>query len=178
MKISDVFYLRSIEPPVGPPDVLAMAEGAGGCFNLYKVEWLKSFLSRDGSRMLCWYQSPDAESARLALRQLGSDMNAVWPGITTPEDFEQALQLDDANVLVELYFDEPVERNLANALASSSSLPDADITWIAGIQSTDELKLICLFKATDAQSVRLAFEQLELPLAAVWECSTLTPVLN
>ena len=128
--------------------------------------------------MLCWYRSPDAESARLALRQLGSDMNAVWPGTAVPEEFGQAPQLDDANVLVEFYFDEPIERKVADALASSSSLQDADITWIVGIRSTDELRLICLLRATDAETVRLAFERFELPLAAVWECDALTPIVS
>ena len=86
--MSDVFYLRPIDPPISPGDVHRMAQHAGGCFDLHRVDWKQSFLAADGGRMLCWYVAPDAESARLALRQLGSNMNAVWPGRVIGEGAE------------------------------------------------------------------------------------------
>ena len=97
--MSDVFYLRPLSPPATAAQVVEAASQAGGCFDLYRVEWLRSFLSADGDRMLCWYRSPDAESARSALRDLGSDLNAIWAG----EVFEQAptLALADCNCLLE-----------------------------------------------------------------------------
>src|SRR5690606_20963595 len=80
LRVSDVFYLRPIAPPVTPGAVLDLAAEAGGCFDLHRVVWTLSFLASDGGRMLCWYRAPDAESARLALKELGSDLNAVWSG--------------------------------------------------------------------------------------------------
>jgi hypothetical protein len=78
--MTDVFYLRPMDPPVKPEDLQGMVEYAAGCFNLHHVDWKHSFLSTDGRRMLCWYRAPDAESARLALRELGSNLHAVWAG--------------------------------------------------------------------------------------------------
>src|SRR5690606_23090864 len=85
-----VIYLRPMDPPVTAEDVLRSIDYVDGCFNLHRVDWVHSFLSADGGRLMCWYQAPDAESARLALRDIGSDMSAVWPcrllGGVTPRD--------------------------------------------------------------------------------------------
>src|SRR5690606_28898722 len=79
LSMSDVFYLRSIDPPITPEDVVLTAD-AGGCFDMHRVTWKQSFLSADGARMLCWYEAPDTESARIALRQLQANLEGVWPG--------------------------------------------------------------------------------------------------
>lgn len=99
--MSDVFYLRPVAPPITPADVQGMAQHAGGCFDLHGVTWEHSFLSADGGRMLCWYRAPDAESARLALRELGSNMNAVRAGTVTGEGPRSA-PLAAANVVAEI----------------------------------------------------------------------------
>ena len=96
--MSDVFYLRPISPAAAVEDVFAMAAQAGGCFNLHRVDWNRSFLAQDGGRMLCWYQAPDSESVRNALRQLGSDMKKVWTAQETGMD----LRMDELNLVIEL----------------------------------------------------------------------------
>ena len=78
--MSDVFYLRNMGTAIAPADIDEMLQHAGGCFDLHRVTWYRSFLAADGDRMLCWYQSPDAESVRMAMRDLGSDLSLVWPG--------------------------------------------------------------------------------------------------
>ena len=50
--MSDVFYLRPIVPAITPADVIEMSRHAGGCFGLHRVDWVRSFLSGDGGRML------------------------------------------------------------------------------------------------------------------------------
>jgi hypothetical protein len=77
-----------MDPPVKPEDLTGMIQFATGCFDLHHVDWKHRFLSADGRRMLCWYQAPDAESARLALRELGSNLHAVWTGKVTGEGAE------------------------------------------------------------------------------------------
>ena len=110
--MSDVFYLRPISPPATGEQVLAMAASAGGCFELHRVDWLHSFLARTGDRMLCWYRAPDAESARLALRDLGSDMSAVWRGQALAET--DSIDIDRVNLLTETVSDEPISLESAS----------------------------------------------------------------
>ena len=53
--MSDVFYLRPIDGPIGPSDVHDMAAEAGGCFNIHRVDWEQSYLAADGNRMMSRY---------------------------------------------------------------------------------------------------------------------------
>ena len=69
--MSDVFLQRTFDPPLTEDAFRAMARESEGCFGLYRVEWRESFLSADGSRLVCRLVSPDVESARGALRQAG-----------------------------------------------------------------------------------------------------------
>lgn len=157
-----------------------MAQEAGGCFKLHRVNWLKSYLSADGDRMLCWYQAPDAESVRIALRQLGSDMDAVWSGTTTGPGTTPAISssLDEVNVLVELRLQEPSGGQDAGDLISQQAFPDADIALISCLRSTDGQRLVCLFTATDENTVKQALEEISLSAETLWACKALTPLIN
>ncbi len=64
-------FMALITPPA-PPDVDEVRRLARhGCLDIHRVSWLRCYLSRDGTRMLCWYHAPDAESVRLVLRHQG-----------------------------------------------------------------------------------------------------------
>lgn len=127
--MTDVFYLRPMDPPVTPESTLASGERAGGCFGLHRVAWMHSFLSEDGGRMLCWYRAPDAESARIALRELGADPGGVWPGRVLGEVEPGHPAVSRVNVLVELPFDRasdlPIDAASHLRLAGASHLPIA-----------------------------------------------------
>lgn len=175
--MSDVFYLRPIEPPVTPQDVQAMAQHAGGCFDLHRVDWKQSFLAADGGRMLCWYEAPDAESARLALRQLGSDMNCVWAG-TVVGDVPEAEAFRSAAVAAEIALDAPLadderERRM-------SRLRQRGVMPVCGFVSARGTKLVYLFAASGLQSdgaggVEAALEDAGLRAERVWACVPVTP---
>ncbi|HLT91182.1 MAG TPA: nickel-binding protein [Woeseiaceae bacterium] len=51
-----------------------------GCFRLHGLEWQESFIAEDGQRRLCRFRAPDAESVRIAFRQAGLRVDAVWSG--------------------------------------------------------------------------------------------------
>ena len=75
----DVFLEREFDPPLTAADVLEIGtEGGGWCFDTYKVQWLGSYLATGGKLMLCWFNAPDAEAARNAMR--GEDFLALWTG--------------------------------------------------------------------------------------------------
>ena len=160
--MSDVFYLRDLEPAVTKSDVSEMAISAGGCFNLHRVDWHRSLLAMDGSRMLCWYQAPDSESVRNALRQLGSDMNKVWSAAGNLAD----LSLDEVNLVVE-------------ASAATFTLPDSVNSLVqsaAEVQSMDgrqRLLLLC------CDSAAVASQALSDSAAGTdvrcWACEPINP---
>jgi hypothetical protein len=125
--VSNVFYVRPTEPPVTADAVREMAQSAGGCFNLYRVDWIASLLAVDATRMLCWYRAPDAESARQALSQLGSDLNAVWPGEILEERSDPIAQLEEVRSVVEHALDRakgPTADELLAADGPLASDPD------------------------------------------------------
>jgi hypothetical protein len=170
--MSEVFYLRPIDPPIGSDDVQTMAQHAGGCFDLHHVDWKHSFLAVDGARMLCWYGAPDAESARLALRQLGSDMNAVWTG-TVIGDVPDKCAIAGAGVLAEIHFDAPLARE---ELASRTrALERQGVALVCGFVSTLGTRLVCLFQSNGVDAVRSALTGAELPADDVWACTPITP---
>jgi hypothetical protein len=167
--MSDVFYLRPMNS-VTEDQVRSMAVEAGGCFDMHSVEWVQSFLAHDGGRMLCHYRAPDAESARLALQQLGSNMNAVWAGSIHDAPAPDAPQLADANVLVERSWDEPVTLDDIQAIEDAGAwcLDSHRVKFVRTFFSTDCKRMICLYQAPDAESVRLAQRQAEMPVDQVW----------
>lgn len=168
--MSDVFYLRPMDPPVSPADLPGMLDYAGGCFNLHRVEWIKSVLADDGTTMLCWYRAPDAESVRVALRTLGSDMNAVWPGRV----LKLYGALEDVSTVVELDARSPegsgLEQLLEQVLANNGGLK-----FVQGFELGGGEKTICLFDAADGALLQSAFERVGVSPAAVWCCRVMSP---
>lgn len=169
--MSHVFYLRSIHPPIGPEDV-TLTEDVGGCFGLHRVNWKESFLAANGGRMLCWYEAPDAESARIALRQLKASMEGVWPGTVIGEDGTDSPALSDVNFLAELRLPEPRGQCLA---AVAAALRQEDAALVRGFVSTTEPKAVCVVHAPSDRAVRTALESTDVLPEAVWACTPITP---
>ena len=74
--------------PVALEDLQAIEAAAAWCLEQYRVTYLRTFFSVDGSRMICLYRAPDAESVRLAQSEAELPVERVWPcrGFT-PADF-------------------------------------------------------------------------------------------
>jgi hypothetical protein len=173
--MSDVFYLRPVDPPIAPADLEAMSRYAEGCFDLHRVDWLQSFLATDGRRMLCWYRAPDAESARLALRQLGSDMNAVWPGAIIG-DHESGPPLSDAGMLAEFYFEKPQSADAVAAKVNDTAMFGRHgVTFVRGFVSTCGTRMACVFQSPGEAQLRTALEAVGWSPQAVWACIPLSP---
>ena len=48
------------------------------CLRVHGVYHTVSYVTRDGSRMICVFDAPDAEAVRRAARQLGLCYEGVW----------------------------------------------------------------------------------------------------
>lgn len=172
--MSDVFLERRFDPPLTPDDVYAMGAESGRCFDLYAVEWVQSFLSVDGQRMVCWFRAADAESARKALREAHADISVIWSGnvFDAPNP-----PRGKANVLVERSFDEPVELADIQAIEDAGAwcLETHRVTFSRTFFSLDRMRMLCLYHAPDAESVRLAQRQAEMPVDRVWAFRDVLP---
>ena len=173
--MSDVFYLRPIAPPATPESVLGMATEAGNCFHLHRVTWRCSFLATDGGRMLCWYRAPDAESARLALKELGSDMNSVWAGTVLGDFDAEGSALPEVSTLAEISFAEPLPGSRKDMLQHLGYASLRDVSVAAGFLSNDRRRLVTLLQAPDADTASAALEALALPARSIWSCTVIVP---
>jgi len=168
--MSDVFVVRVFDPPLTDESFDALARDGASCLDLYRVRWRRSLLSADGRRLICWFSAPDAESTRLALRQAGSHDAAPWPGTVHDSPASDAPPADAANVVVERSFDAPVTLEEIQAIedAGASCLTAHNVAFVRTFFSRDRKRMICLYRAPDAEAVREAQRMAGMPVDAVW----------
>jgi hypothetical protein len=108
---------------------------------------------------------PDAELARVALGQIGSDTSRLWAG-TVHEGPVPAVP----NVLVERRFGEPVTIEEIQAIEDAGAwcLEAHDVKFARTFFSRDRKRMTCLYEAPDAESVRLAQREAAMPVEKVW----------
>lgn len=168
--MTDLFLERRFEPALTPEDVINVALESGDCFDMHRVRWNRSFLSADGGRMFCWFTAPDMESARIAMRQNGVDMRVLWRGdvFEAPGILEK--DFASANVVVERSFEGPVTLQEIQAIedAGIACLETRDVRPISTFQSHDKKRMICLYEAPDAESVRQAQREAGVPFDDAW----------
>ncbi|HEX2831429.1 MAG TPA: nickel-binding protein [Thermoanaerobaculia bacterium] len=61
-----VLVERAFEEAVRFEDLQRLEHESAWCLELHRVKFLHTYLSKDGKRMICVYEAPDAESVRLA----------------------------------------------------------------------------------------------------------------
>lgn len=167
-----LFLERAFNPPLSIADVQAGAQASSWCLNLYKVNWRGSYLAAGGRSLVCWLVAPDAESARLALRRSGADTRRLWTGTV-----HEAPQPAEPNVLVERSFEAPVQLEQIQALEDAAAwcLQSHRVKFARTFFSTDRKRMLCLYEAPDAESVRLAQREAAMPLDAVWAFDRIGP---
>jgi hypothetical protein len=168
--MNDVFLKQTFDPPLGISDVQESLLVAKGCFDLHGVDRQESFLSTDGRQMICRFSSPDTESVRTALRQADANFDAMWSGTVHDAPGLSSNDLDAANVLVARAFFQPVALEEIQAIEDKGAwcLDAHNVKFIRTFFSVDRTRMICLYKAPDAESVRLAQRQAMMPVEDVW----------
>ncbi len=69
---------RVFAEPVDPAELRAAVKDNRSCLDLHGVSYLQSYLSEDRLRMVCVYEAPDAESVRIANRNVGMPFERIW----------------------------------------------------------------------------------------------------
>jgi len=150
--------------------VKQMTMAAGGCLDIYSIDWQFSMLSKDGSSLFCHFQAPDTEAVRNMARFTNSDYHAAWAG-----DIHEGDE-GEFNVLVERSWDEPVDFEVIAAREEEGAwcLEAHNVSFIRSYFSKDKRRMICLYRAPDAESVRQAQSKAELPYDNVWAFQKVT----
>jgi hypothetical protein len=170
--MSTILLIREFDQGIDRKGVKAMAMSSGECFGLYNIDWKESFLSDGGRRMVCHFEAPDAEAVRTALSVNQQTYESVCPATEHlgPDN-------GDGNVLVERYFDSPTTVETLQALEDKGAwcLEAHGVVFVRTLFSRDQKKMFCLYRAADAESVRLAQRQAGMPVTRVWSYDHLTP---
>jgi len=165
-----VIVERTFPQPAQFEDIHALDGSDAWCLSAHRVRSLKTLFSRDRRRMLCFYEAPDAEAVRLAEGEARTTFDRAWTcaqlRIGSPDHKAAATEY----VVVERLFPEPVTPEFfAEALREKGWCLDLHrAEYVEGYLSTDGLRAVCLFRAPDAESVRLANSQAGIPYARVW----------
>jgi len=175
--MTDIFVERHWEPAITAADIDRMVKTSGGCLATHRCDWHAGLLSADGSELFCHFSAPDAESVRIALHESGSPRGSVWPGTVhdAPDVTDQALA--QANVLVARRFDEPVILAEIQAIedAGAGCLQTNRVRFVRTYFSKDRKRMMCLYQAPDAESVRIAQREAGMPVERVWAVRQFKP---
>ena len=169
--MNPILLERRFDPPLSPAGFLQLVRNSADCLPLYRVQWSESLLADDGSRLLCRFEAPDTEGVRIIGRVPDVAFASAWAGTVHDTGREGA-----ACVVVERSFPEAV------ALESVQAIEDAGawcmelhrVTFLRTFFSLDRRRMLCLYRAPDAESVRLAQRQAGMPVERVWACRQYT----
>ncbi len=168
--MTTVVVERSFRHPLTDEQLQATGRRAGPCFELHGVAYLETFLAADRLRMCCVFDAPDAESVRIANRQSGAGFDVAWS--TTLHAPERAVDVppDTVPVLVERVFDTPVDLATlaAREAAGQGCLDEHGVRWLRTYHALDRQRMLCVYAAPDAESVRSVQRTLAMPVTRVW----------
>jgi len=167
-----VIVERRLTVPVTPAGVQDLEAKGMLCLQTNRVRHLRTYLAAGGLQMVCEFGAPDAEAVRRAIRQLALPAERIWKGAVLQPPTGGAAKTDPnlELVVVERSFREPVlfEALQARENAGAWCLDLHRVHFLRTYFSADRCRMICLYEAPDAESVRRAQKQIEMPLDDVW----------
>lgn len=163
---------RSFDVPLTAGDVKNIARDTTWCFEMHRVDWHGSMLSADGQSLVCCFSAADQESIRQALRKAEADMRRLWAGTV-----HEVANAPEPNVLVERSFPEPVELGDVQAQEDANQwcLDVRNVRFVRTFFSRDRRRMLCLYSAPDAESVREAQREARMPVDRIWAFDRVGP---
>lgn len=165
-----VIVVRRFEEPQTFEPIQAAERRVAWCLEQHRVRFLRSYMSRDGRSMVCFYEAPDAESVRLTQAKAGIPVESAWSAaVQRFRDCDVAPE-GRVTVVVERELDPPVTLELVASVFASGKgcLGLHGAEPVASHLSKDGRRLLCIFDAPDAESVRIANRQMGVPVARAW----------
>jgi hypothetical protein len=173
--MTDVLVERKYPEPLTDEVLQRNLENALACLDLHYVDWLHSFMSPDRRELVCHFRARDAESVRLALQQAGAQRGLVWSG--TVHDAAGSTELLDGGILVCRRVAAPARFDETGAAGSDEALclSNHRVTLLRCYVSKDRRRMIGVYRAPDAESVRRALRDDSAPFESVWPCRHMRP---
>lgn len=173
--MTDVLVERKYPEPLTDEVLQRNLENALDCLDLHHVEWLHSFLSPDRRELVCHFRARDAESVRLALQQAGAQRGLAWSG--TVHDAAGSPELLDGGILVCRSASEPARFDATGEAGPDEGLclSTHRVALLRSYVSNDRRRMIGVYRAPDAESVRLALRDDRAPFESVWPCRHMRP---
>ena len=165
-----VFVERELEPGTQLEAVQAAEDAVAWCLSQHRVRFLRTYLSLDGSKMVCVYEAPDAESVRETQRRAGLPVAHAFSVLPVGELRGVSARAGMSTVIVQRAFEAPIPPDVVlEAMRSGASCFSTHrATLLASNLSTDLTRMVCVFEAPDAESVRMANRQIGVPFTRVW----------
>ncbi len=165
--MSVVLVERSFPQPVAFEEIQAIEDRGAWCLEAHRVRFLRSYFSRDGRRMLCLYEAPDAESVRLARAKAGIPFDTAW---TTRVVRHGADEPDGDAIVVERTLPQPVDEAAIREAAGRGAwcLEQRRSRIVCSYLSGDGRRVVCVFAGPDAESIREAQRQVGMPFDVAW----------
>ncbi len=175
--MADLFMERHFDCPVSVADLHVQFSSARTCLDLHRINWQASLLSTDGRHCICHFSATDAESLVIAMRQTGTTVGAIWPGTVHSAAGDASAAQATANVIVSRRFEEPVTLDSVQAIEDAGAwcLEAHNVRFLRTFFSRNRMRMICLYRAPDAESVRLAQRQAGMPVERVWRFTQVIP---
>jgi len=175
----EVVVERHFEDPVEFSAIQALEDRGAWCLQEHHVRFLRTWFSKDRRRMVCFYEAPDAESVRIAQRKAGMPLDRVWTSTRNPvpEGWPDPPTAPREHVVIERTFEEPISRAAVAALFEKGGecLPRHRVTYLGGYIAPDGRRMLCLFVAPDAESVRIANRESDAPFDRAWTATLHEP---
>ena len=169
--MSHIFLERIFDDPVSTDAAAEMLRAGGTCLGIYNAQWRESMLSVDGKKMYCHFEAPDTEAMRNVMRFNNADYQAIWSSEIHDTGTE-----GEVNVVVERSWVEPVELEDIAAVEEEGAwcLEAHNVTFLRTFFAADHKRMICLYRAPDAESVRHSQSKANMPFDEVWAFQHLT----
>lgn len=160
---------RSFEAPAEFAQLQAAEDRVAWCLEQHRVRFLRSYLSRDGRSMVCMYEAPDAESVRITQRKGGLPETRAFSASLLGGEVHEA-EPGRATIVVERDFPEPMSLEEVSAVMGQAGgcLATHRVKHLASYLSRDGQRLVCVFDAHDADSVRMAHRSLGGVVSRAW----------
>lgn len=167
-----VMFERQLDPPAAISDVHDMQRAAAWCMEQYRVRHRTSLLSHDGRLLTCAFDAPDAEAVRSVARTIGVAFERLWPAsVHAPADFSLDAPFPAAGtVVVERQFAERVEFATLQEIEDRGAwcLARHRVRFLRSYFARDRQRMLCVYEAPDAESVREAQRQAGMPFEKAW----------
>jgi hypothetical protein len=168
-----VLLERRFEQPIEFDEIQKLENAGAWSLDTHDVRLLKTFFSKDRRRMLCLYEAPDAAAVRLAEDQAKVPYDRAWTCKVIQSKEPSSDVSAKEYVVAERVFRSPVTEDfVSSALCTGSWCLDLyRLSHVESFLGNDGLKMVCVFRAPDAESVRNFSDRVSVPYTDVWTAS-------